>query len=76
MELTELQQQKLKEEINSFKMFNKDRMKIWELKPIIGAMRLSRGGGFVGFGVRFYNDMFTEPENLGSLTFYPIQIIS
>ena len=75
MDLTQEQQQKLSQEIKSFRWFNKERMKIWELKPIIGVMRLTANNEFVGFGVRFYDDM-PGPECLGSLTFYPIQVIS
>lgn len=78
MELNEKRKAELKQTIESFKTFNSKRFAGWlPLKPIIGAFVVSTDKRFVGFGVRFYETMFDEPEYLGQgLEFLPIQIIS
>jgi len=76
MELTTEQTRDIQNTINEFKQFNQDRLKTWTLKPIIGLMTVTTTNKPLGFGVRFYDGMFNEPEYLGQgLTFNPIQII-
>ena len=74
MKLTTEQKNSLEQEIETFKHFNAERMKIWKPKPIIGAMICA--DKFMGFGVRFYEKMFETPEYVGQgYTFHPIREI-
>ena len=77
MNLTTKQKKDLREIITAFKQFNQEKIdKDWIIKPIIGLYTITATGDALGFGIRFYEEMFDKPEYLGQgLTFNPVQII-